>query len=176
MLCAGCRDPFATGGVNVVAQRQRVASYGVCERDGHVLLARWVSPDGSRRHWTLPGGKVEHAEDPFDAVVREIAEETGYQARVERLLGVDSRTRFVDWGDPGGAELHNLGVFYRVQVVGGELRHETGGSTDLAKWVPLTQVASLERSSVVDVGLELHRVAPASGHVAPIQVAGLLRH
>jgi len=36
------------------------------------------------------GGKVEHAEDPFDAVIREVAEETGFEA-VERLLGVDSR-------------------------------------------------------------------------------------
>lgn len=31
-------------------------------------------------NWTLPGGKVEHAEDPFDAMVREVAEETGCEA------------------------------------------------------------------------------------------------
>lgn len=160
----------------MVAQRLRVAAYGVCLRDEHLLLARWVSPDGSMRHWTLPGGKVEHAEDPFDAVVREVAEETGYEARVEQLLGVDSRTRFVEWGDPGGAELHNLGVFYRVRVVGGELRHETGGSTDLTQWIPMTEVSALERSIVIDIGLELHRSAPPNGHVKPIQVAGLLRH
>ncbi|WP_308159672.1 NUDIX domain-containing protein [Micromonospora sp. C81] len=49
----------------------------MCLRDEDLLLARWVSPDGARRHWTLPGGGVEHAEDPFDAVVREVTEETG---------------------------------------------------------------------------------------------------
>ncbi|WP_344619240.1 NUDIX hydrolase [Dactylosporangium salmoneum] len=160
----------------MVAQRLRVAAYGVCLRDGHVLLARYVSPDGARRHWTLPGGKVEHGEDPFDAVIREVAEETGYQAEVERLLGVDSRARFVEWGDPGGAELHSLGVYYRVRVVGGELRHETGGSTDLTQWIPTTEVAGLERAVIVDIGLELHHSAPPSGHVTPIQVTGLLRH
>jgi 8-oxo-dGTP diphosphatase len=160
----------------VIAQRQRVASYGVCLRDERLLLARYVSPDGSQRHWTLPGGKVEHAEDPFNAVIREVAEETGYEAQVEQLLGVDSRTRYVEWGDPGGAELHNLGVFYRVRVIGGELRHEMGGSTDLTQWIPMTQVSALERSIVIDIGLELHRSAPPSGHVQPIQVAGLLRH
>ena len=163
-------------GVGVGTQRLRVAAYGVCMRDEHLLLARYVSPDGSQRHWTLPGGKVEHAEDPFDAVVREVAEETGYEARVEQLLGVDSRTRYVEWGDPGGAELHNLGVFYRVRVIGGELRQETGGSTDLTQWIPMTEVSALERSIVIDIGLELHRSAPPSGHVEPIQVAGLLRH
>ena len=36
------------------------------------------------------GRQVEHAEDPFDAVIREVAEETGCDGVVERLLGVDS--------------------------------------------------------------------------------------
>jgi ADP-ribose pyrophosphatase YjhB (NUDIX family) len=105
-----------------------------------------------------------------------VAEETGYEARVEQLLGVGSRTRYVEWADPGGADLHSLGIYYRVQVIGGNLRHETGGSTDLTRWIPMADVCALERSVVVDVGLELHRSAPASGHVEPIEVAGLLRH
>ncbi|SIM71293.1 NUDIX hydrolase [Micromonospora cremea] len=160
----------------MIAQRLRVASYAVCLRDGRLLLARWVSPDGSRRHWTLPGGGVEHAEDPFDAVVREVAEETGYQAQVEQLLGVNSRTRHVEWGDRGAAELHMLAVFYRARIIGGELRPETGGTTDLAQWMPMTQVAAVERSVVVDIGLELHRRTPPTGHVEPVQVTRLLRH
>ncbi|MEW2379134.1 NUDIX hydrolase [Micromonospora sp. NPDC047812] len=160
----------------MVAQRLRVAAYGVCLRDGHLLLARYVSPDGSQRHWTLPGGKVEHAEDPFDAVVREVAEETGYEVQVERLLGVDSRVRRVEWGGPDGAELHSVGVFYEVGVTGGELRDETGGSTDLARWIPMTRVSALDRSVVIDVGLELHRRMPLTGHVEPIEVTGPLRH
>jgi 8-oxo-dGTP diphosphatase len=28
--------------------------------------------------WTLPGGRVEHAEDPFNAEIRKVAEEAGY--------------------------------------------------------------------------------------------------
>ena len=68
----------------------RLAAYAVCIEDGRVLLARCVPPGGGTT-WTLPGGKVEHAEDPFDAVIREVAEETGCDAVVERLLGVDSR-------------------------------------------------------------------------------------
>jgi 8-oxo-dGTP diphosphatase len=68
----------------------RLAAYAVCLEDGRVLLARYVSPAGGS-WWTLPGGGVEHGEDPFDAVIREVAEETGCAAVVTRLLGVDSR-------------------------------------------------------------------------------------
>ena len=70
----------------------RLAAYAVCPRGDDLLIARWISGDGSQRHWTLPGGKVEHGEDPYVAVVREVAEETGYDVEVEALLGVDSRT------------------------------------------------------------------------------------
>ncbi|MEU1359930.1 NUDIX hydrolase [Micromonospora zamorensis] len=160
----------------MITQRLRVAAYAVCLRDEDLLLARWVSPDGARRHWTLPGGGVEHAEDPFDAVVREVTEETGYEAQVEQLLGVNSRTRNVERNDRDVVELHMLAIFYRARIVAGELRSETCGTTDLAQWTPMAQVSTLERSVVVDIGLELHRNAPPTGHVETIQTAGLLRH
>lgn len=69
---------------------RRLAAYAVCIEDGRVLLALAVGPDGERT-WTLPGGGVEQSEDPYDTVIREVAEETGLEAVVERLLGVDSR-------------------------------------------------------------------------------------
>jgi 8-oxo-dGTP diphosphatase len=154
----------------------RVAAYAICTRRDEVLLAHWVAQDRTEAHWTLPGGRVEHGEDPVDAVIREVAEETGHDAEVERLLGVDSRVRHVDWAGPDGGELHNIGIFYRLRIVGGELRDEIGGSTDTARWFPLADVGGLERSSLVDIGLNLHREEPGSGHVRPIRVGGLLRH
>jgi ADP-ribose pyrophosphatase YjhB (NUDIX family) len=126
------------------------------------------------RHWTLPGGRIEHGEDPYDAVVREVAEETGYQVRVEQLLGVDSRTRRVEWD--AGATFQAIGIFYRVGITGGQLRNEVGGSTDLAAWMPVGEVPELERAVIVDVGLQLHHIQPPTGHVPPIPVQGLLRH
>lgn len=68
----------------------RLAAYAVSIEDGRVLLARHMPPTGES-NWTLPGGRVEHGEDPFDAVIREVAEETGCVGVVDRLLGVDSR-------------------------------------------------------------------------------------
>jgi 8-oxo-dGTP diphosphatase len=154
----------------------RLAAYGVCIIDDRMLLARYVSPDATQRHWTLPGGKVEHAEDPFDAVVREVAEETGYIVEVRRLLGVDSRTWHVAWAGPSGGELHSVGVFYGIGIKGGELRNETDGSTDLAAWIPTSDIGQLERTVIIDIALDMYRTRPATGHVDPVEVGGLLRH
>ena len=152
----------------------RLAAYAVGIENGRVLLARCVSPSGDT-HWTLPGGKVEHAEDPFDAVVREVAEETGCEAVVERLLGVDSRV--IPAAEARlGMEHQNVGIFYQVRITGGALRPEPNGETAESVWTPIPDVAGLCRSSLVDVGLALARTLPATGHVPPVAVGGLIRH
>lgn len=122
-----------------------------------------------------PGWRGEHGEDPFDTVIREIAEETGYEAVVERLLGVDSRVipRESAWS---GAEHQNVGVFYRVRVVGGERRPELNGATTEPAWVPIVDTGGLRRSSLVDVGLKLAATRPATGHVGAVPVGGLVQY
>jgi ADP-ribose pyrophosphatase YjhB (NUDIX family) len=150
----------------------RLAAYAVCIEGGRVLLARHVPPEGES-NWTLPGGRVEHAEDPFDAVIREVAEETGCDAVVERLLGVDSRA---ERAIPGGPEHQNVGIFYQVRVTGGQLRPEPNGEIAESVWTPVPHVPRLRRSSLVDIGLALAHTLPASGHVAPVSVGGLIQH
>lgn len=152
----------------------RLAAYAVCIESGRVLLARVVGPAGESS-WTLPGGGVEHAEDPFDAVIREVAEETGCDAVVERLLGVDSRVIPAAEAHAGIAH-QNVGVFYGVRITGGELRPEPDGDVVESAWTPIADVAGLRRSSLLDVGLALARTAPPTGHVAPMPVGGLIRH
>lgn len=153
----------------------RLAAYAVCVEDGRVLLALHVPANGEPA-WTLPGGRVEHAEDPFDTVTREVAEETGYEAVVERLLGVDSRVIPAAERLAGGSEHHNIGIFYRVRVTGGHPRPEPNGETARSAWTPIPEVALLRRSSLVDVGIALVRALPATGHVAPVPVGGLVQH
>ncbi|GAA3429516.1 NUDIX hydrolase [Streptosporangium sandarakinum] len=153
----------------------RLAAYAVCIEDGRVLLAHWAGPK-RERHWTLPGGKVEHGEDPFDAVIREVAEETGCDGVVERLLGVDSRVIPAADRLPGLPEHQNVGIFYRVGITGGRLRPEPNGETVESVWTPISDVTRLRRSSLVDVGLALAQALPATGHVDPVPVGGLIQH
>jgi 8-oxo-dGTP diphosphatase len=68
-----------------------------------------------------------------------------------------------------------VGVYYLVRIVGGELRHEVDGTTDLAAWIAVTDVPSLARAGLVDVGLALERTRPRTGHVDPVPVGGRIR-
>ncbi|MFD7706715.1 NUDIX hydrolase [Streptomyces sp. NPDC059785] len=150
-------------------QELRVAAYAVCVRDGRILLARWVARDGSRR-WTLPGGGMDHGEDPYDTVVREVTEETGYTVEPVTLLGVDSIRRAYPRRLGSGADFHGLRIVYEGRITGGELRHETNGSTDMAAWHALDEVPDLSRVALVDIGLALWRERPAAGRAAVADV------
>jgi 8-oxo-dGTP diphosphatase len=133
-----------------VRKRVRAGAYVVCVRDGAVLLSGGVEPDGLVE-WGLPGGGLDHGEQPHDGAVREVAEETGYAVRLDALLTVRSvlhRTHHVPPYD-----VHHVQVVYAGTVVGGDLRFEVGGSSDRAAWVPLGDVGGLRRRSVVEAGL-----------------------
>ncbi|MFI5659221.1 NUDIX hydrolase [Streptomyces sp. NPDC051684] len=142
----------------------RVAAYAVCVREERVLLARWVAGDGSKR-WTLPGGGMDHGEDPYDTVIREVDEETGYVVDPVALLGVHSVLRRYPRKLGKVADFHGLRLVYEGAITGGALRHEENGSTDMAAWHDLAVVQDLPRVELVDVGLTLWHSRPSSGHV-----------
>lgn len=159
---------------SLVGMSFRLAAYAVCIEDGQVLLVLHAAPTGETT-WTLPGGRVEQGEDPFDAVIREVAEETGCQAVTERLLGVDSRV-IPPEESHSGAEHQNIGIFYRVRIVGGEVEPRPNDTIIDSAWTPIPDVARLRRSSLVDIGLTFARTTPATGHVAPVPVGGSIQH
>jgi 8-oxo-dGTP diphosphatase len=78
----------------------------VIERAGSVLIAQRKRTGRHPLKWEFPGGKVESGESPEDAVVRELHEELGIRARVDREI-----LRY-EYSYPGRAPIQL--IFYRV--------------------------------------------------------------
>lgn len=78
---------------------------------GHILLLQLPAKydEGTANTWTLPGGKLEPADDPQEGLAREIAEETGLPAKV---VGPVSVAR---WSTRNSKK---LAIFYRATVPG----------------------------------------------------------
>ncbi len=127
----------------MVSQVQRVAAYAVVIRDEHILLSRLAPRVSSSELWTLPGGGLDHGEDPRDAVVREVREETGLDVTV----GDNARTFSLHlpdtWRRGRRVDAHSLRIVYDgwVALEAPEPRVlEVDGSTVDAAWLPLADV------------------------------------
>ena len=136
---------------------QRIAAYLVCidERD-RLLLCRLTQRTGRPGAWTLPGGGVEFGEHPEAAALRELKEETGLVGRLGELLCVDSYAGPVLDEDGTELEMHRIRLVYRADVDDAPLRHEVGGTSDLAQWFSRAETEQLD---LVEVGLLGMRLA-----------------
>lgn len=134
----------------------RLAAYAVIIDNGRLLLTHWN--EHGRTGWTLPGGGLEEYETAEQAAVREIREETGFDAELIDLLGVDSLFLQPASRAPGHTRpLHSFRIVYRARIIGGTLTHEVGGSSDEARWCDLRTVAELQTVTLVPIALALWR-------------------
>ena len=142
---------------DVVVRTQRPAAYAVLRDGDDVLLTRLRDSGGM---WTLPGGGIDHGENPLVALVREVYEETGLELTPGRLVAVSSK-HFTGHAPNGRLEdFHGIRLVYDGSVPPGEPRvTEVGGSTEAVAWVPLRDVGGLRLADVVVEGLAAAGVA-----------------
>jgi len=113
------RDPLPLVGVNAV----------VLDEQGRVLLVRRAD----NHRWTLVSGVVDPGEQPAAAAVREIEEETGVTAEVERLLAIEARdlATLVN-----GDQVWWTSIGFRCRYVAGQARVNDDESIDVGWFDP----------------------------------------
>lgn len=80
---------------------------GLALRDGYLLVHRAVHEN----FWTLPGGRAEMGEESAQTLKREMQEELGVTAQVDRLLWVVEN--FFHYED---RDWHELGFYYLMHL------------------------------------------------------------
>ncbi len=93
----------------------KVDCRGACFRDNKILLVREIADGG----WTLPGGWCDTGLTASENCVREIREESGYEARVIRPLAIYDRDR---QGHSPSYLFSIYKLFFLCEITGGQAR------------------------------------------------------
>ena len=100
----------------------------VRDEAGRVLLAR----RGDNGRWSLPAGVIDPGEQPADAVLREVFEETGVRVEIERVGGVATHPVVY----PNGDACEYFNVWFRCRPVGGAPTADGDESLEVGWFAP----------------------------------------
>ena len=108
------------------------------DEEGRLLMVR----EADTGRWQTIGGAIEPDESPYEAAVRETAEEAGVEVAIERLRtvtgGREFRLRY-----PNGDLVSYVPIVFDARVTGGEPRPDGDETIDVA-WCTPEQLATLE--------------------------------
>jgi 8-oxo-dGTP pyrophosphatase MutT (NUDIX family) len=128
--------------------RREFSAGGVTVRK---LDKRWmvaaIRPGGRKPGtWALPKGAVDPGEDPAATAVREVAEETGVRARLDRKLGDIRYVYRQSWEGGSGERVFKIVSFYLLRYSGGrlgEIAPEFEHEVAEVRWLPLEEAPRL---------------------------------
>jgi 8-oxo-dGTP pyrophosphatase MutT (NUDIX family) len=129
---------------------------------GQVLMVRRID-DGN---WELPGGRVEVGETVAEAVIREVAEESGVDIALTGLSGVYSDPTHVLL-DPDGRVHQQLALCFHAVPARPDAAgpRPDGVETDAAAWCDPAAVPSLIMHPAMRLRLQHAITAPLRTHV-----------
>ncbi|MDA0563493.1 NUDIX domain-containing protein [Streptomonospora sp. S1-112] len=136
---------------------RRLAAYGVVTDPAGRLLLSLIAPGfPGENTWHLPGGGVDHGENPRAALRREIAEETDQDAGVGALITIThhSSDRPPDPRTPT-TQTYAVWTFFHAHVAdpGTPRVTEVEGSTADCAWFTTEELADLPLSRTAQEGL-----------------------
>jgi mutator protein MutT len=93
---------------------------------GEILVIK-RSDDGT---WSLPAGAIDPDESPAEAVIREVAEETGLIVEIEQIIGVFGGKDFT-WTYPSKDVVQYTVIVFLCRPIGGHLHAADGEAQEL---------------------------------------------
>jgi ADP-ribose pyrophosphatase YjhB (NUDIX family) len=136
---------------------------GAVVRDDRLLLVRRASRRG-RGNWQVPGGFIEPDETIEQAVVREVAEESGVTVEVQGVLGL--RNRY----DPDNG--NSLYIVLLLRPLHGEPQPDAR-EVDQAGYFTLQEIYALEQVPPINLEIAQRALSPDRRLLAPRSVAQL---
>mgnify|MGYP003315715979 FL=1 len=127
--CDKCgRDDYQSPSVTVDA----IATRNIDDSLELLMIKRGPQPSEWEGMWAFPGGFVDYGEDPEDAVIRELLEETGVEGKYPLPLTI--------LGTPGrDPRKHCIGLFYLVEV-NPDSKPVGGDDAVDAMWININQL------------------------------------
>lgn len=152
-------DPGLVMGSDVTpVPRQRLAAYAIVLSADSILGTEFSDRTAVPGLWGLPGGGIDPGENPSQAVLREVAEETGQDMEIARLL--DVQTDHWIGRSPAGVieDFHAVRIIYAARCGGPTepIVHDRGGTTAAAAWIPLRTWESVPWASGARILLDRH--------------------
>jgi ADP-ribose pyrophosphatase len=138
------RVTIKNGGVSyreIVEHAGGVVILGVTE-EGKIPIVRQYRKATRSVMLELPAGKLERGEDPREAALRELKEETGYTAENIRLIS---------WFYPTvGYSEEILYVFFAENLTAGETDFDIGEAIDIEEYLPDILFELIETNEIHD--------------------------
>ncbi len=132
-------------GSEAIEVRQRVAAYAIVTSELGLLATEFSHRTSVPGRWGLPGGGIDDHEQPREAVLREVTEETQQHITLGGLIDVQTS----HW--VGRSPRDTIEDYHAVRLVyEGACAHPTtpvvldvGGTTESARWVSLSRWRAL---------------------------------
>ena len=129
-----CNECGRDGYSNPAVAADAVALRQIGSEIEALLIKRGSEPEIWHGKWAFPGGFVENGEDPEQAVLRELKEETGVIGHNPVALAIH--------GDPNrDSRKHIIALFYQVEVDSGAVPQSGDDAIDAA-WVNIAEISA----------------------------------